>query len=88
MVAQWLEWFPHIMGSNPPCCRALLRGVCMFSPCSTFTPELVALRLIGDSKLYIGVNVSKKSCHSVLALQRVCNLPGVYPHHHTLTHHT
>lgn len=52
------------------------------------TPELLALRLIGDSKLYIGVNVSKKSCHSVLALQRVCNLSGVYPHHHTLTHHT
>ncbi len=67
-VVQWLVLSRHskkVLGSNPPAnC-----GVCMFSLCLHGTPASShspkTCRLIGDSKLPIGVNVSVSGCLSL-----------------------
>ena len=74
-VVWWLAPSPHskrVAGSIPGV-GALLCGVCMFSPCQRgFPPGAPAsshspktCRLIGDSKLPVGVNVSVNGCLSL-----------------------
>ena len=75
----WLALLPHskrVAGSIPGV-GALLHGVCMFSPCqrgfslgtpaSSHSPKICILgtRLIGNSELFIGVNVSMNGCLSL-----------------------
>ena len=78
-VVWWLALSPHskrVAGSIPGV-GALLCGVCMFSPCqrgfspgtpaSSHSPKTCRLgtRLIDNSKLSVGVNVSVNGCLSL-----------------------
>ena len=75
MVVQWLALSPHskrVPGLSQGG-GAFLCGVCMFSSCQRgFSPGAPAsshspktCRLIGDSKLSVGVNVSVNGCLSL-----------------------
>ena len=78
-VVWWLALLPHSkrVARSIPGVGALLCGVCMFSPCqrgfspgtpaSSHSPKTCRLgtRLIGDSKLSVGVNVSVNGCLSL-----------------------
>uniref|UniRef100_A0A3B4ZGZ9 SH2 domain-containing protein n=1 Tax=Stegastes partitus TaxID=144197 RepID=A0A3B4ZGZ9_9TELE len=77
-VTRWLAPLPRsrkVAGSCPGGDTGIvLRGVCMFSPCSVGSLRVLQLpptqsknmlRLIGDSKLSVGVNVSVLGCLSL-----------------------
>ena len=101
-MAEWLALSPHsekVLGSSPGFgTGAFLCGVCMFSPCSRGFPPgtpvsshspktcTEGIRLIGDSKLALGVNVSVSGCLSLcVALRWIGDLPRAYPASHPMS---